>query len=127
MKQKWAFIGHTFFIWIMYLAMFWICFFALPETSGVNIAAVFASFIAGTLAVVAIQGGVGLYPVMVANVLIIYGIAKGDGYAVGAIMWASQTVLVIILGLLSLILMPIRNQNNTNVEAGNTTTESSHA
>ena len=126
MKRKWAFIGHTVFIWIMYIAMFWICFLSLPETSDVGIAAVFASFIAGTLAVVAIQGGVGLYPVMVAQVLVIYGISKGDGYAVGAIMWASQTVLVIILGLLSLILMPIRNQNNANVEAGSTATEDSH-
>jgi uncharacterized membrane protein YbhN (UPF0104 family) len=125
MKNKWAFIGHTVFIWVMYLAMFWVCLLALPETSDVGIAAVFASFIAGTLAVVAIQGGIGLYPIMVAGVLFIYGIDEGDGYAVGSIMWASQTVLVIILGLVSLILMPIRNQNNTNAETGSTATEDS--
>jgi len=45
MQQKWAFVGHTLFIWLMYVLMFYVTTFALDETSGIPFAAILIGFI----------------------------------------------------------------------------------
>ena len=67
LKNKVAYILHTFFIWVCYIAMLWITALALPDLDNINVNAVFACFIAGTIAIGATPGGIGLYPIMVAN------------------------------------------------------------
>ena len=68
-KGKWAFVGHTLFIWAMYLMMFWVVTLALPETSGLTFSALIPAFVAGGFAMSATNGGIGLYPIAVAAVL----------------------------------------------------------
>lgn len=110
MKRKWAFLGHTVFIWIMYLCMFYFPFLALTETSDATISAVLASFVMASFSIVLVQGGIGVYPVAVAQTLVIYGIGYEAGLAMGWIIWVAQTVMIVLFGVASLILMPVLNK-----------------
>lgn len=109
MEKKWAFLGHTAFIWVMYLLMFYVVFFALPETSNVPIAGVLASFVMGGLSIVLVQGGIGIYPLFVSIVLQLYGITETAGVTLGWIIWTGQTAMILGWGAVSLIAMPLMN------------------
>ena len=110
MKDKWKYIFHSFFIWFSYLAMFYVTIFALPETADISFDVVVMGFIFGTLAVGFTNGGLGAYPLAVASILGLYGISEGIGTAFGYLIWVSQTLLTIFLGLLSYLLLPILNK-----------------
>jgi uncharacterized protein (TIRG00374 family) len=110
MKKKWAFIFHTIFIWIMYIAMFWAVTFTIPETSNLSFEAVLVAFIAGAIAMSITNGGFGAYPVFVASALTLYNIPNEAGASFGLLMWISQTIMVLLFGGLSFILLPIFNK-----------------
>jgi glycosyltransferase 2 family protein len=116
-KHKGPFILHTFVIWFFYLAMFWAGFFCLSSTTRLPAAGVFAGFIAGSVGIVLVQGGIGAYPACVATIVSIYmtapaggGLIHPDALAMGWLLWAAQTVLIIMFGGLSLLLVA-RNQS----------------
>ena len=111
MKKKWSFIGHTLFIWVMYLTMFYVCFYALPETSNVTYGIAIIAFIMGTLSVSFTNGGFGSYPFLVAEALLLFGIDHTSGTAFGWIVWTSQTLIVVIYGILSFLLLPLYNKS----------------
>ena len=107
MKNKWTFIGHTLFIWLMYLMMFWVVTFALPETSGLSLSAIISAFIAGGFAMSATNGGIGLYPLAVAAVLQAFDVPYTQALAFGWVVWTGQTMMVVVFGSLSFLLLPI--------------------
>ncbi len=110
MKDKWAFIGHTIFIWLMYVLMFYLCFFSLPETNSVPFGGVLTAFVLGGFTIVLTNGGIGAYPLAIVQVLSLYGISEGVGGAFGWIVWTAQTVLLLVFGALSFALMPLYNK-----------------
>jgi uncharacterized protein (TIRG00374 family) len=110
MKNKWKYIFHSFFIWFSYLAMFYVTIFALPETANISFDVVVMGFIFGTIAVGFTNGGLGAYPLAIASILSLYGISEGIGTAFGYLIWVSQTLLTIFLGLLSYLLLPVLNK-----------------
>lgn len=106
MRNKWYFLFHTALIWLLYVGMYWVCFFALEQTSSVPVSGVFAGFVLGSFAVVLFPGGIGAYPVAIQKALILYGIAGAYGFALGWIMWCAQTVVIVTFGFISLYLTP---------------------
>ena len=112
MPHKWWFILQTIIIWFLYLAMFWVVLWAFPETENLGIDAVLVAFIAGSIAMVISNGGFGVYPVFVAEALLLYGISKETGTAFGLLMWTTQTLLVILFGLICMILLPVYNRDS---------------
>lgn len=102
MQKKWAFIGHTVFIWACYVGSIWFFAQAFPETSAMVIGCVFGAFLVGATAVAILPGGIGIYPLWVTQVLLIYNI---DFAAFGIFLWVAQTVLIVLIGLLSLFLI----------------------
>ncbi len=111
MKDKWEYVFHSFFIWFSYLGMFYVTIFALPETSKMSFDIVIMGFIFGSLAVGFTNGGLGAYPFSIALIFSLYGITKDIGTAFGWLVWASQTILTILLGLISYVLLPVLNRN----------------
>jgi hypothetical protein len=110
LKNKIGFLIHTFFIWACYISMLWITALALPDIENITINAVFACFIAGTIAIGATPGGIGLYPIMVASALIeLYGYDGQVAKSFGMLMWSSQTIFMILLGIISLIAIKKEN------------------
>lgn len=110
MEKKWAYLFHTLFIWGMYIAMFYIIKFSLPETHDLGFEPLLIGFIVGALTISATNGGIGIYPFSVSLVLISYGISKESSLAFGWIMWTAQTVMVILFGSLSFFLLPLVNR-----------------
>ena len=110
MKHKWAFIFHTVFIWVMYVAMFWA---TIPAIEGLNVpfGGVLIGFIAGGFSIAATNGGIGLYPVAVAGALALFGINEEPATAFGWIMWTAQTLMIIVFGGLAFLFLPIYNKN----------------
>ncbi len=111
MKKKWAFIFHTIFIWLMYVLMFYAVTFAIPETSNLPFEAIIVGFVVGALSMALTNGGLGTYPVFVAGALILYNIEDNPARAFGWIMWTAQTLMVLLFGGLSFLLLPIYNRN----------------
>ena len=91
----------------MYLMMFWVVTLALPETSGLSFSALIPAFVAGGFAMSATNGGIGLYPIAVAAVLQAFDISYTQALAFGWVMWTGQTVMVVIFGSLSFLLLPV--------------------
>jgi len=110
MKKKWAFIFHTFFIWAMYVLMFYVVKFALPETTDLPFSAIIVGFVVGGLSMALTNGGLGTYPVFVASAVTLYGVSENPALAFGWIMWTSQTIMVIVFGGLSFLFLPIYNR-----------------
>ena len=110
MKKKWAFIFHTLFIWFMYVMMFYVTSLAIPDLEGIALGAILIGFISASFSIAATNGGIGSYPVAVFAAFSIFGIAKDPSYAFGWIMWASQTLMIIIFGGISLLYLPIYNR-----------------
>ena len=111
MKDKWKYLFHSFFIWFSYLMMFYVAIFALPETTEIGFDVVIMGFIFGSLAVGFTNGGLGAYPFSIALIFSLYGITKDVGTAFGWLVWTSQTILAILLGLISYVLLPVLNRN----------------
>ena len=110
MKKKWQFIFHTVFIWTMYVLMFYAVTFALPETTNLPFAAIIVGFVVGGLSMALTNGGLGTYPIFVASALILYNVDENPARAFGWIMWTAQTIMVIVFGGLSFLLLPIYNK-----------------
>ena len=109
-ENKLPFIVHTIFIWIMYLLMFYLIKWSIPETQKLTIEMLVPAFVVGGLSIATTNGGIGIYPLSIAIVLSSFEIKKEIGLSFGWIVWSSQTILIIILGALAFILIPIVNR-----------------
>lgn len=113
MKKKWAFIFHTLFIWGMYVLMFYVTSLSISELEGISLGAILIGFISASFSIAATNGGIGSYPLAIYAAFSIFGIAEDPSIAFGWIMWASQTIMIIIFGGLSLIYLPIYNRKKS--------------
>ena len=110
MRRKTAFWIHTVLIWVLYILMFYVIKFSIPETVTLGWPGIMAAFIVGTFAISTTNGGIGVYPIAMGAVLLLFGIDQQAGKAFGWIMWGSQTLMVIVLGGLSLLFLPLFNR-----------------
>ena len=113
MKKKWAFIFHTVFIWVMYVLMFYITTFALPELRDISIPAVLIGFILASFSIAATNGGIGSFPEAIVIAFLLFNMPEDPSRAYGWIVWSSQTLVIIVFGGLSLIYLPIYNRKKT--------------
>jgi glycosyltransferase 2 family protein len=110
MKNKWAFLFHSFFIWFTYILMFYVTIFALKETSDISFGAVIIAFVFGSLAIGFTNSGFGVYPLLIAEIFMLYGVSDTAGTAFGWLAWTSQTILILVLGGLSFLFLPLLNR-----------------
>lgn len=102
-KNKWAFYGHTAFIWLMYFLMIYIVIFALPATSEISVAnALFVMIAGGMGMVVPAPGGIGSYHYLVMLALGVLGINEADGLSFATLVHSGQMLMTLIAGVLAL-------------------------
>lgn len=111
MKRKWPFILHTLFIWAAYVGMFWVIKHTVAETASLSLSELLVAFVGGAFAMSTTNGGIGLYPIAVSAALGIFGISSVSGDAFGWIMWIAQTLMVVVFGTISFIVLPLLNRN----------------
>lgn len=111
MERKGWFLFYTLLIWTLYFSMLYCGFYTLDETSHLGFKAAMAVLGFGSIGMIVTQGGIGAYQVLVQQTLLLYGIHATTGYAFGWILWLAQTLLVMVVGFLSLILLPVLNNS----------------
>ena len=116
LDNKWLFIFHSIFIWLMYVLMFYVTSLAVAELPELSFATMLISFILASLTIVFTPGGIGAYPLAVQLSLSWFGIGAVSSLSFGWIMWTSQTLMIIIFGGLSLIILPFVNDNKLSNE-----------
>ena len=102
---------HTVFIWSMYLGQIWLAFSAIGATETLGLPEAFSVLSLATIAMIIAPGGIGFFPMFVAQTLSLYGVSQGDGDAFGWVMWSVSTGLVLVLGFSSLLAIPYINKN----------------
>jgi uncharacterized protein (TIRG00374 family) len=116
LENKWHYILHTCFIYLMWLLSLYVLFFAFKPTSHLDIFAAMTTFIMGSMGMLApVQAGIGPYHFMIYETLFIYGINKVDGKIFALISHTSTNLTLMIAGLISLIILPIINNSGKKI------------
>lgn len=110
MEKKGTYFFQTVLIWLSYVLTYVIATMVIPETSTLTIGAIMTSFVVGSIAIAFTNSGFGAYPFLTSKILLFYAIAEPAGTAFGWIIWTSQMLLIIFLGVLSFIMLPIVNR-----------------
>lgn len=110
MKNKGEFLFYSCLIWALYVAAFYVGIFAFEQTSAIAFSSMLLAFVAGSFAISFTNSGFGSYPLFVAGVLGLFGIAETSGTAFGWIIWTSNLASILVLGIASFILLPLINQ-----------------
>jgi hypothetical protein len=111
-QEPGKYLLFTFIIWGSYIVMFIIPYYALNETSNVPLHGMLLAFVLGAGGISFTNGGIGTYPLLVGIVSGFYLKKEGIDHpeaianALGMLIWMSQTLLMIVLGLISLYVLP---------------------
>ena len=112
LKEKTPFIIHTIFIWLMYIVMTFICFFAIEETKHLNILdGIYITIIGGLGMIVPSQGGIGSYHLAVKLGLNGIGIAMQPALLFAFAVHTAQTLMTILFGLFSSFILLSTKKN----------------
>lgn len=112
MPGKTPFILYSFGIWMAYVGMFVVGFNAIGYDDQVSLAAMLTSFVIGGLTITFTNSGFGSYPVLVAEILLLYQIPLAAGTAFGWIIWTAQTLMIILLGAFSWVALSYFSKKN---------------
>lgn len=120
-KKPILFIFHSLVIWVMYFLMVYLCFFSLDITQSLGWEAGLTVLIMSTIAILLpAPGGMGTFHYFVSLGLTLYGIKIDDGVVYATIAHASQMLMFIGFGSLSMILLLIEQRKQL---AGETATK----
>jgi uncharacterized protein (TIRG00374 family) len=105
MQNKGLFIAFSLGIWLLYFLMSYLVIKAFPETEDLGFSAVLTLFAVGSIAMAApLPGGAGSYHTLVPLALVmLYNLPQADAVAFVFIFHGWQTILMILMGVLSLI------------------------
>ncbi|MBN1197805.1 MAG: flippase-like domain-containing protein [Bacteroidales bacterium] len=104
-KRPWLFILYSLGIWALYFLMLYVCFFCFPATSELSLGAGLSALVLGSIGIMITPGGIGLYPALIQETLKLYGIALVTGLALGWLVWTTQTLMILVLGGGSLLML----------------------
>lgn len=111
LENRWYFIGHTLFIFLMWLLMLYVVFLAYPPTQHLTIWVAMFTFLMSGLAMLApVQGGIGAWHFMVIESLFLFGINRSDGLIFALIAHSFTNLIYLIWGSVAFMLFPILNR-----------------
>lgn len=99
-EQKTLFVVETLLIWTCYFLYFYITFYAFDFTKDLGVRIGLIAFAMSSIGVaVPVQGGIGVWHFMVIATLVAFGVDSTDAGAFAMVVFAIQTVWVVIVGL----------------------------
>ncbi|GEO08075.1 membrane protein [Segetibacter aerophilus] len=116
LKQKWAFIFSSLGIWAMYLAGTWIGFSATAGTAGLSLETAVSALAFASIGMIITPGGIGAYAFFLAKILQQHEIPFAIGFANGTLQWFAQFLIIILVGFISLGLLPYFNKKTIKYE-----------
>jgi uncharacterized protein (TIRG00374 family) len=105
-----VFIIESLLIWGLYVASFYAATFALVETTGIGWEVIIITFVVGSFTFAFTNSGIGYYPLAVAGVMGLFGIAQPLGNAFGWLIWTANISSIIFFGFIALIGLPLVNK-----------------
>ena len=115
LKNKWAFIFHSVLIWSCYVAGTYIGFSAIRETIHLPFAAAFPVLAFASIGMIITPGGIGAYPLFIMEVMALYSIEEGYGFANGTLQWLAQFIIILFVGFICLLLLPYINRKKNEI------------
>jgi uncharacterized protein (TIRG00374 family) len=112
-KHPWLFVFYTVLLWVCYFGGAYVCFFAFDYLAGLGPGPAYSILAFGTFGFMIAQGGLGAYPLMVAGILLLYGVDYNAGLAAGWVGWSAQTAMVLIFGIISIILASLSSRKKS--------------
>lgn len=113
-KRKGWFYFHSVFIWFMYYVMLYVVFFSFDFTKDLNPIAGLTTFVLASFGMVApVQGGIGAWHFMAKEALSLYGVQNDNGIIFAFVAHSSMTGMIIIIGIISVLILPFINRRNT--------------
>ena len=106
------FIFYSLAIWALYFLMIYVCFFCFTDTSSLSPGAALSGLVLGSVGIMVTPGGIGLYPAIIQETMLLYGIVRTTGLALGWISWTAQTSMILLTGGISLILLSFNKKTN---------------
>lgn len=105
LKNPWAYLAHTLYIWGAYFVMVYVCFFAMPATKDIGVEhGLFIMMAASLGVVIPVPGGVGAYHFLVAKALEVLGIPyEPEGIAFATLVHAAQALMLVSTGIIGFI------------------------
>lgn len=121
MKRKWEFILHSVLIWFLYILMTWVVVFALKETAGLTfVDGIFLLVIGGLGMAAPVTAGFGAFHWIVSRGMVfVYGLTLEQGGAYAILAHESNSILLILLGALSYVLLMLSRKKKRPPETGN--------
>jgi uncharacterized protein (TIRG00374 family) len=113
LRQKGLFIVYSAAIWILYIVGTWVGLFAIEATSHLSLADAISALAFASIGMILTPGGIGAYAFFIAKVLELSNVPFEMGYANGTLQWLAQFGIVLLMGFISLGLLPIYNRKRT--------------
>lgn len=110
LKKRGQFLLLTLLLWTLYLSGGYIGFQALQETQQYGLREAFTVLSAGSIGMIVAPGGIGGYALFIEGSMMIYGLQQSIAAAFGWLLWIAQTVVILLVGLLSFIILPWYNK-----------------
>jgi uncharacterized membrane protein YbhN (UPF0104 family) len=111
MKHKVRFFIQTILLWGGYFLYFYITFYAFEFTRDLGPRIGLIAFTMSSLGVaVPVQGGIGVWHFMVISTLLCFGVSGNDAATFAIVVYATQTLWIILLGLVSIFALPFLNK-----------------
>lgn len=110
-EKKAQFLAHTLFIWLMYFAMVYVCFFSLEATNHLTVETGLTILLTGSLGMLApVQGGLGTWHAMVIATLALYNVDREMAGIFALVVHAAQNVMIIVTGIVGFVILPYVNR-----------------
>lgn len=110
LKNKLSFFIYTTAIWGLYIMGTWIGLKATEGTAAMGIEQAISGLAFASIGMILTPGGIGAYAWLLAKVLEYNGVPNEIGLANGNLQWLAQCFIVLIMGFLSLSLLPWYNK-----------------
>jgi uncharacterized membrane protein YbhN (UPF0104 family) len=120
LKNKTLFVFYSISIWGLYFMMSYLVLMAFPETAHLGFSAVVTLFAIGSIAMAApLPGGTGSYHVLVPlGLTTLYHVPSVDAIGFVFVFHAWQTLLMIVIGVISFIISNLLIKQNDQRESG---------
>ncbi len=114
LNQPRAFIALTLLIWSLYLLAGFVGFLSFPKTEKYGVTEALTILSVGSIGMIISPGGIGAYAYLVLYTMQLYGLDYTTALAFGWTLWLVQTLVIILGGVVSFVLLPLFNRKVEN-------------
>jgi glycosyltransferase 2 family protein len=111
-EKKWTYLFQTALIFLMWILMLYVVFFAYPPTHKMTFSTAIFTYTVGTLgSLLPIQAGMGVWHFLVMECLHLFGLDKDSGKMFALVAHTFTNLIYLVFGTIGFIIMPLTNNH----------------